>query len=114
MSQMIACGAADILAERERQEEYLRAAHAQAFSGGERTALSAYLDASQSAWESYAEIECRAEAQRHSGGLMETVIYQGCLREMTYERTHSIWSSYLRGGDGQRPILPEPDVLADR
>lgn len=113
MSQMIGCGADEIRAESARLTEYLNAARAVSFVGGEASVQSAFLDGSQTAWEAYAEIQCRAEAQRHSGGMIETILYQGCLREMTRDRTREIWRLYLRGDDGQQPVLPQPTGPAD-
>ena len=113
MSQMIACGADEVHAARVQLNEYLDAARAETFVAGDGSGESAYLEASQSAWEAYADIQCRADAARHSGGMIETISFQGCLREMTRERTQAIWHLYLRGNEVRPPVLPEPTLTSD-
>jgi uncharacterized protein YecT (DUF1311 family) len=47
------------------------------------------LDA-QRAWIKYKEAHCKSVAEAYNGGSMRPMIYAGCLRELTEERTKSI------------------------
>ena len=110
-----ACGALDLQREQARLEVYLRRAEERARSADEATrayggpsAQRGYLDASQAAWRAYAEIVCDGVYDGWKDGTIRTVMYLGCMVEMTRERTHVIWRNHLTYADSTPAVLPEP------
>ena len=61
--------------------------------------------ASQAAWRSYAEAECRAVYVYWQDGSIRNVQLLGCQVQLESERRWSLWSTYLRG---MQTELPEP------
>lgn len=116
-----ACGALDLQREQARMEVYLRRAEERARAADEATrayggpsAQRGYLDASQAAWRAYAEIVCDGVHDAWKDGTIRTVMYLGCMTEMTRERTHVIWRDHLTYPDSTPPVLPEPlQTVAD-
>ena len=104
-----ACGARDLQREEARMEEYLQAAYRGLMEAEEaRTQEEAWLRASQSAWKAYADIACGAVYEKWSDGTIRTSIYLGCMIDLTRERTHYVWRSFLSYPDSTEPLLPEP------
>lgn len=114
-----ACVALDLEREQGRMERYLaeaqrRARELDAQPYGTPTAQQAYLNASQTAWQAYAQIACEGVHDHWKDGTIRTVMYLDCRIEMIRERTHVIWRNYLTYADSTPPILPEPvESLAD-
>ena len=111
-----ACAQDDLEIEQARMEHYLSVAReaarrgdvSSAEFGGPATQQLAYLEASQAAWNAYAEITCTGVYDQYAGGSIRTLMYSGCLREMTQDRTHVIWRNHLTYADSTPPVLPEP------
>lgn len=66
------------------------------------------LTESQAQWREYREAHCDAIYQVWSGGTIRGVMYNGCMLEVTKNRTHELWQSYLTYMDSTPPVLPEP------
>ncbi|MBB1391797.1 DUF1311 domain-containing protein [Shewanella sp. SG44-6] len=66
------------------------------------------LQLSQRDWLTYRESYCHAIYQLWRGGTIRGVMYQGCMLQLTVQRTHNIWQNYLTYMDSSEPILPEP------
>lgn len=111
-----ACAHDDLEIEQARMEHYLSVAReaarrgdeSSAEFGGPATQQLAYLETSQAAWTAYAEITCTGVYDQYAGGSIRTLMYSGCLREMTQDRTHLIWRNHLTYADSTPPVLPEP------
>lgn len=67
------------------------------------------LAASQEAWLKYRKAECSDAYQYEEGGSLRYLAELRCQIEATRSRTHTIWSTYMRGFGGEVPVLPEPD-----
>ena len=96
-------------------ERYLRVAEERALQRDETTrayggpsAQRGYLAASQSAWAAYAEIVCDGVHDGWKDGTIRTIMYLGCMIEMTHDRTRVIWRDHLTYADSTPPVLPEP------
>jgi uncharacterized protein YecT (DUF1311 family) len=84
--QVNACVLDDLALEEARMEAYLAAARSRALDrdrasetyGGDASQQSAYLDASQSAWEAYAAIRCGGVYDQWRQGTIRTVMSVGC------------------------------------
>lgn len=63
---------------------------------------------SQAAWLAYREAYCGAIYELWSGGTIRGAMHNGCLLELTKQRTHTIWKDYLTYPDSTEPDLPEP------
>ncbi len=68
----------------------------------------AALRKSQEAWLAYREKHCAAIYELWSDGTIRGAMYNGCLLELTKQRTHTIWNNYLTYPDSTEPDLPEP------
>ncbi|MGI2114455.1 lysozyme inhibitor LprI family protein [Shewanella frigidimarina] len=66
------------------------------------------LQLSQRDWLTYRESYCNAVYQLWRDGSIRGVMYQGCMLQLTVQRTHNIWQDYLTFMDSSAPILPEP------
>ncbi|MBX9459950.1 MAG: DUF1311 domain-containing protein [Brevundimonas sp.] len=104
-----ACATLDVQREQLRLDRYFAAAVARVQGEGDDGAeAAAWLRASQPAWKAYADIACGAVYEHWSGGSIRGVMYLGCMKELTRERTHAIWRDFLTYADSTPPILPEP------
>ena len=84
---------------------YLRAAQARV-SEMDQDALS--LSAAQAAWLSYRTAHC-GDVYNHWGtGAFRYEASLQCNLELTRERAHDLWSSYLTNLDSAPPVLAEP------
>ncbi|MBW4331257.1 DUF1311 domain-containing protein [Stakelama sp. CBK3Z-3] len=71
------------------------------------------FDAAQDAWEKYRDAQCDNIYRYWQGGTIRGAMALGCKLELTQQRTHFIWESFLTYPDSTPPVLPEP-VLPDR
>jgi uncharacterized protein YecT (DUF1311 family) len=65
------------------------------------------LNSAQSDWEASREQHCRTVTDPlvpHSWGAQ----YNICRMDLARNRTHEIWSTYLKAQDETPPVLPEP------
>lgn len=114
--EVIACAHDDLNAEEVRMLTYLVAARERAIDadresgayGGRPTQQLAYINASQSAWDAYAEIRCGGVYDQWRHGTNGIVMSLECQIAATRQRTHDIWTDYLTFEDSTPPILPEP------
>lgn len=98
-----------IRAEQARLDEFLEAAAWAATDSDQEYGFThqlVWLQASQTAWEGYRQLECRSQGARST----VEVEYLRCFYRMTFQRTHDIWDRFLRGDDGVHR-LPEPERL---
>lgn len=110
-----ACASEDLGREQERMERYLQAASLRALERDadssqftEPTHQSAWLDASQPAWEAYASIRCGGVYDSWKSGTIRTIMSIDCMIDATRQRTHDIWRDHLTYMDSTPPVLPEP------
>ena len=101
-----ACVARDLQNETRRMETYLQAAFARMRMDTPKQ--DAWLRASQPAWEAYADIACGAVYDWWGEGTVRTAEALRCRIDLTRERTHFVWRSFLTYADSTPPILPEP------
>ena len=66
------------------------------------------LQKSQFAWINYRKSHCHAIYEKWSRGTIRGVMFSSCMLQLTKERTHTIWSDYLKYMDATPPLLPEP------
>ena len=115
--EMNECGAARLALERARMERYLAAARLAMAATGEATPpaygvdLPARLEASQAAFETYAEAQCQAVYESHIDGTIRTIMYLGCMEDMVFQRTDRLWLDFLSdvGAGLERPTAPAAD-----
>lgn len=114
--QMNACVAEDLAKEQARMQLYFDAAMRRAFEsdaesaryGDEPSHQTAWLEASQSSWEAYAETRCAGVWDNWKAGTIRTMMSVGCRIAATRQRTHDIWEDYLTYVDSTPAVLPEP------
>jgi uncharacterized protein YecT (DUF1311 family) len=90
-----------------RLHRYLQAALDRYLHEDER-AVRLGIESSQDAFETYRAIECRTMFEDWKDGTIRTSMELGCKIGLTDERTHDVWSHWLRHLDSTPPILPEP------
>ncbi len=66
------------------------------------------LVAAQSAWLQYRDQQCGDVYQLWARGTIRYEKAARCQLDLTRERTHDVWSSYLTYVDSTPPVLPEP------
>ncbi|RJG40073.1 DUF1311 domain-containing protein [Motilimonas pumila] len=66
------------------------------------------IDASQQAWQTYADAHCNAVYTYWREGSIRGVMHATCMEKMIKQRTHALWSNYLTYMDSTAPVLPEP------
>lgn len=101
-----ACVARDLQNETRRMETYLQAAYARMRMDTPKQ--DGWLRASQPAWEAYKDIACGAVHEWWREGTVRTAESLHCRIDLTRERTHFVWRSFLTYADTTPPILPEP------
>ena len=90
-------------------EKYVQAAtDRHTDENGKSDSVALGIQASQSAFEAYRDIECDAVFEDWIGGTIRTVMSLECRLRLTDERTHTVWENWLRYMDSTPPILPEP------
>ena len=67
------------------------------------------LTESQAQWREYRKAHCDAIYQVWAEGTIRGVMYNDCMFDVTKDRTHELWQSYLTYMDSTPPILPEPE-----
>jgi uncharacterized protein YecT (DUF1311 family) len=114
--QLNACVLDDVGEEEARMQRYFDLAMTRAIEddgesgqfGGSRTQQQAWLQASQYAWEAYAESRCAGVLDRWKDGTIRTMATVGCRIQAVRQRTHDIWTDHLTFPDSTPPLLPEP------
>ncbi|WP_188637690.1 lysozyme inhibitor LprI family protein [Vreelandella lutescens] len=73
--------------------------------------LLAAIEDSQQAWEAYAAAHCDAVHTQWREGSIRGVMALTCKTQLTQQRTHTVWESFLTYMDSTPPVLPEPSRL---
>jgi len=68
----------------------------------------AAIEASQQAWQVYVTAHCDAVYTQWRDGSIRGVMALTCETELTQQRTHTVWESFLTYMDSTSPVLPEP------
>jgi uncharacterized protein YecT (DUF1311 family) len=66
------------------------------------------IDASQTAFEAYRDIECATVLEAWKEGTIRGVMTLSCKVALTDQRTHQVWEHWLQFMDSTPSILPEP------
>ncbi|UXZ54706.1 DUF1311 domain-containing protein [Halomonas sp. 7T] len=69
------------------------------------------IEHSQQAWEAYATAHCDAVHAQWRDGSIRGVMALTCKTQLTQQRTHTVWASFLTYMDSTTPVLPEPNRL---
>ena len=106
------CAAAEVAREEARLATYLAAAievlREEAESPELAATVVAELQASQKAWQAYADSACRTVYTRWQSGTIRNLMALGCRERLTLERSHALLADYLVYLDSTPPALPEP------
>ena len=62
------------------------------------------LRRAESAWITFRDVTCNAEADEYRGGTMASLVPSVCRVRLTKQRTHDLWAVYLQDDN----LLPEP------
>lgn len=65
----------------------------------------------QRAWSVYAKAHCDSIYTKWREYTKRGLVSLSCKRELTEQRTHDIWSNFLKYRDSTPPILPEPKAM---
>ena len=95
-------------ASEKRLQKYLNAALGRQFNDPDGGAVQLGIRASQQIFEAYRDVECATVAEHWKGGTVRVAMSLRCQAQLTDERTHMIWSHWLRYADRTPSILPEP------
>ena len=71
-------------------------------------ALIKSIESAQKSWSVYAQTHCDSIYTMWREGSIRGVMYLSCKTNITKQRTHDIWSSFLTYMDSTPPVLPEP------
>ncbi|MBJ7550217.1 lysozyme inhibitor LprI family protein [Marinomonas ostreistagni] len=63
---------------------------------------------SQHDWLQYRESYCDAIYSQWREGTIRGVMYLSCKKQLTQQRTHTLWADFLTYMDSTEPVLPEP------
>ena len=110
--EMNACMAEKLDQAEKRLQTYVQAAidrHTDV--GGKFDNVALGVQASQSAFEAYRDIECDAVLEDWKEGTIRGVMTLGCRLTLTNERTRTVWTNWLQYIDSTPPILPEPKPI---
>ncbi|BBB29503.1 lysozyme inhibitor LprI family protein [Neptunomonas japonica] len=72
--------------------------------------LTESIESAQKTWAVYAQAHCDSIYTMWREGSIRGVMYLSCKTNITKQRTHDIWSSFLTYMDSTPPVLPEPKV----
>ena len=103
--QMNECYASHYAAAQERHQSYLDAARKHE---SKRPELIAMIDQSEKAFEEYRTAECDAVYENWKSGTIRNMMTLACAIDLTNQRTHTVWSTWLTYMDSSEPVLPEP------
>ena len=107
------CASYDIARTESRMTSYLDAAK-ERVSGPSADRILARIDASQSAWQLYANTTCDAMAHSLDGGSIAPLLVANCRLHLIDQRTHNIWQFWLVPmSDSTQPFMPEPEPTPD-
>lgn len=68
------------------------------------------IEYSQQAWEAYVTAHCDAVHTQWRDGSIRGMMALTCKTELTQQRTHTVWASFLTYMDSTPPVLPEPSL----
>jgi len=106
------CATKDVATEQARLETYLAASvgvlRDEAKTPEAATTVVTELQASQKAWQAYADSACSTVYTRWQSGTIRNLMALSCRRRLTQDRSHSLWADYLVSLGGEEPVLPEP------
>ncbi|RUR29675.1 DUF1311 domain-containing protein [Vreelandella andesensis] len=68
------------------------------------------IEASQQAWQAYVNAHCDAVYTQWRDGSIRGVMALTCETELTQQRTHTVWETFLTYMDSTPPVLPEPNL----
>jgi uncharacterized protein YecT (DUF1311 family) len=78
---------------------------------GKFDAVALGIQASQTAFEAYREIECNSVLEDFKDGTIRGIMTLGCRLSLTNERTHTVWNNWLQYMDSTPPLLPDPKPI---
>ena len=107
-TEMNQCSAAKVEKANKRLSEYIVAAKTRY---ADQPAVVLGIDASQTAFEAYRDIECAAVLENWKDGTIRVVMTLGCELTLTNERTATVWANWLQYMDDTPPVLPEPKPI---
>lgn len=64
----------------------------------------------QQAWLEYRKAHCSAVYDTWREETVRTAMSLGCALQLTHQRTHTLWSSFLQMMDSSPAVLPEPKL----
>lgn len=65
---------------------------------------------SQEQWEAYSTAHCDAIYAKWREGTIRGIMATECRKNLTKQRIHVIWESFLTYVDSTPPVLPEPEM----
>lgn len=104
--EMNICSAKEVETVEKNLEQYLQKA-IERYAGQDKVIET--IKKSQEQWSIYSKAHCESVYEIWSGGTIRGVMYSRCMLSLTKQRTHTIWSSYLKYQDSTPPLLPEPN-----
>jgi len=106
------CAAKDVATQEARMATYLAASvevlRTEAEGPEQAKTVIAELQASQKAWQAYADSACGTVYTRWQSGSIRNLMALTCRERLTQQRTHTLWTDYLLYLDDTPPDLPEP------
>lgn len=64
---------------------------------------------SQEQWEAYSTAHCDAIYAKWREGTIRGIMATECRKNLTKQRIHMVWESFLTYSDSSPPVLPEPE-----
>ena len=104
---MIECASAERDSAEKVMEQYL-AAGKKKYSDDEVVLNS--ISEAQASWLAYRKSHCGSVYDVWREGTVRSVMAISCSTDLTKQRTHEIWKSFLTYMDSTPPILPEPSL----
>ena len=101
------CASAELESAQATLDDYLQASYEHHADVPE---LVAAIKTAQKDWQAYLTSHCDAVYQQWRDGTIRGVMSLSCKTQLTRQRSHEIWASFLTYTDSSPPVLPEPDV----
>ena len=101
------CAAAELESAQATLAEYLQTSYEHHADNPE---LVAAIKTAQKDWQAYLASHCDAVYTKWRDGSIRGVMSLTCKTQLTRQRSHEIWASFLTYMDDSPPVLPEPDV----
>lgn len=99
------CASLELAAAETIMEDYLAASRAR--YSDDAVSLGA-IDDAHTAWLAYRKAQCASVFDIWRDGTIRTLMALDCSIQMTRDRTHALWRSFLTYVDSTPPIRPEP------